>query len=180
MYVHSHLLSGLISSARYQFNVPHCKRPPIERILFGTESPAFRPVAPDDLEGKTELYCVLARKTRLRRESEENESETCGLVRSRRVRRERNKAWNSVHSVEKKTIKDLPSCRITRCSVHEADSSLATGFFFYSSLPSLSLFYRSPYSFFSINLPYQNLIFFKITALIIQWNNIIVYNKITI
>lgn len=162
MYVYSHLLSGLISSARYQFNVPHCKRPPIERILFGTESPAFRLVAPDDLEGKAELYCVLARKTRLRRESEENESETCGLVRSKRVRRERNKAWNSVHSVEKKTIKDLPSCRITRCSVHEADSSLATGFFFYSPLPSLSLFYRSSHSFFSINLSHQNPIFSRL------------------
>ena len=59
--------------------------------MFGTESPAFRAVVPDDLEGKAELYCVLARKTRLRRESEENESETCGPIQKNERRKKKKK-----------------------------------------------------------------------------------------
>lgn len=125
------------------------KRPPIEWILFGAESPAFRDVALVDLERKAELYCVLARKTHLRRESEENESETCGVARPRSARGWCwNKAWNTVHPVEKKAIKDLPCCRISPRCVSGTDSALAIGFFFHSPfrhIPRSSLFYSSPF-----------------------------------
>jgi len=56
----------------------HSKQPPMEPILFYTESPAFRAVARCTISEAARN--VFARKMRLRDEAEGNESETRGMV----------------------------------------------------------------------------------------------------
>ena len=79
------------------------------------------------------VYDVSRKRTRVKRVVQSRRA------RGRRRRRKRrwNKAWNSVHLVGEKTIKDLPSCRIARCSVYRTGS--ATGFFFHSTFPPFIL-----------------------------------------
>lgn len=76
------------SSAARAYFVLRCianDGPPMESILFHTESPAFRAVALDPRSRNRRKTCSRERHTRLHDEVEENESEMYGERRVREV-----------------------------------------------------------------------------------------------